>query len=409
MYPSERLLGCAAEDLRATRGRTRHVSRAVGLQLTGGGLGALIAVRFIFGVGEAGCFPNLTRAFSIWLPPAEKSRAQSILWLCARWGGALTPARVWAVLEVVTWRVSFGVFACLGLVWAWFFARWFRDEPRSHPSVNAAEWALLAANPPVARHDRVPWRLFLSSRTTWFLWAQYFFFSYCWYFYITWLSKFLKDEYGASHSKVALALLAGLPLLGGGFGNLIAGTLLPHLTRWTGSLGTARRLLAGGGFGLAALVFLFPAHHLGEPVVVMAAMGLASLCGDLSMTSSWSACMDVGGKFSGTYSGAMNMMGNLGGALGPVVVGYLLVATHQDWAVVFNVSAAVYFLGGLCWLFIDPATPLSPGGAPPEATLGSSTTGETRLETRSSESSRPAPASNLSHCPSCLRVLRARS
>ena len=208
------------------------------------GLAALIAVRFLFGAGEAGCFPNLTRAFSMWLPPAEKSRAQSILWLCARWGGAFTPVLVWAVLELVSWRTSFGVFACLGLVWAWFFARWFRDEPKDHPSVNAAEWALLAGNPPVARHDQVPWRVFLASRTTWLLWAQYFFFSYCWYFYITWLSKFLKDEYGASHSKVALAVLAGVPLLGGGFGNLIAGALMPHLARWTGSLRTARQALA---------------------------------------------------------------------------------------------------------------------------------------------------------------------
>ena len=52
--------------------------------------------------------------------------------------------------------------------------------------------------------------------------------------------------------------------------------------------------------------------------------------------------------------------------MGPVVVGYILVATHQDWAVVFNVSAAVYFLGGLAWFFIDPVTPL----APAESTSG---------------------------------------
>ena len=71
------------------------------------GVAALIAVRFLFGAGEAGCFPNLTRAFSMWLPPAEKSRAQSILWLCARWGGALTPVLVWAVLELVSWRTTF--------------------------------------------------------------------------------------------------------------------------------------------------------------------------------------------------------------------------------------------------------------------------------------------------------------
>ncbi len=217
------------------------------------GLTALIAVRFLFGAGEAGCFPNLTRAFSMWLPPAEKSRAQSILWLCARWGGAITPVLVWAVLELASWRTTFQIFAALGLVWAFFFARWFRDEPKDHPSVNAAEQALLAGNPPVARHDHVPWRIFLSSRTTWLLWAQYFLFSYCWYFYITWLSKFLKDEYGASHSKIALAVLAGIPLLGGGFGNMIAGALMPHLARWTGSLKTARQGLAFVGFGLAGL------------------------------------------------------------------------------------------------------------------------------------------------------------
>jgi len=325
---------------------------------------SLIVTRFLFGMGEAGCFPNLTRAFTTWLRPEEKARAQGILWLCARWGGAVTPVLVALVLTRMSWRNAFVVFGALGVVWAVLFFRWFRDDPRDHPRVNEAERELLAGNPPVARHDAVPWKSFLASRTTWLLWAQYFFFSYCWYFYITWLSKFLKDEYGGRHSKIVLAVLAGIPLLGGGFGNLIAGALMPHLTRWTGSLRTARRILACGGFGLAALVFLFPAHHLHEPMVVMTAMGLASLFGDLSMTSSWSACMDVGGKFSGTYSGAMNMMGNLGGALGPVLVGYLLVSTHQDWAIVFNLSAAVYFLGGLCWLFIDPVTPLLPEISP---------------------------------------------
>jgi hypothetical protein len=66
----------------------------------------------------------------------------------------------------------------------------------------------------------VPWRRFLGSRTTWLLWAQYFFFSYCWYFYVTWLPKFLKDSYGADHGKVYLAMLAGIPLFAGGLGNL---------------------------------------------------------------------------------------------------------------------------------------------------------------------------------------------
>jgi ACS family glucarate transporter-like MFS transporter len=322
------------------------------------GLYSLIAVRFLFGMGEAGCFPNLTRAFATWLPPGEKSRAQSTLWLCARWGGALTPLLVVAVLGIMSWRGAFSLFASLGVLWTLFFYRWFRDEPRDHPGVNQAERAMLAGNPPVARHDHVPWKSFISSGTTWLLWAQYFFFSYCWYFYVTWLSKYLRDSYGSTWTKIGLAMLGGVPLLGGGFGNLLSGFLMPRIARRTGDLRQARRILAFSGFILAGTAFLFPAHHMASPLIVMVAMGLASFFGDLSMPSSWSACMDIGGKFSGTYSGSMNMMGNLGGALGPILVGHLLVWTNQNWAVIFNISAGAYFLAALCWLFIDPVTSL---------------------------------------------------
>jgi len=323
------------------------------------GLASLIAVRFLFGMGEAGCFPNLTRAFAIWLRPDEKVRGQSILWLGARWGGAFTPLLVAGVLAVVSWRVSFGLFALLGVVWAVAFFRWYRDDPRDHPAVNDAERALLAGNPPVARHGRLPWRTFLAAPTTWLLWAQYFFFSYCWYFYVTWLPKFLKDSYGADHGKIYLAMLAGIPLFAGGFGNLVAGRVMPGLAGRLGVRG-ARRALPIAGFVLAAGMFLFVSRHLSEPLIVMGAMGLASFFGDLCMPCAWGACMDVGGKFSGTYSGSMNMMGNLGGAAGPIVVGYLLKSSGQNWALIYELSAGALLLGALCWLFIDPVTTLAP-------------------------------------------------
>jgi len=320
---------------------------------------SLVVTRFLFGMGEAGCFPNLTRAFTTWLRPEEKARAQGILWLCARWGGAVTPVLVALVLTRMSWRNAFAVFGALGVVWAVLFFRWFRDDPRDHPRVNEAERALLAGNPPVARHDAVPWKAFLASRTTWLLWAQYFFFSYCWYFYVTWLPTFLKNTYGSTTGKYALALLAGVPLFGGGFGNLISGFLAARLARATGSLARARRILAITGFTLAGAVFLLPAH-IQHPVLIMVAMGLASLFGDLSMPCSWGACMDVGGRFAGTYSGAMNMMGNFGGALAPTAIGHILKMTDRNWAVAFYLSAGAYFIAGLCWFFIDPVTPLDP-------------------------------------------------
>jgi ACS family glucarate transporter-like MFS transporter len=324
---------------------------------------SLIVTRFLFGAGEAGCFPNLTRVFATWLQPGEKVRAQAILWFCARWGGAVTPLLVALFLKVVNWRVAFGVFGSLGVVWAFFFYHWFRDNPKDHPQVNEAEQALLAGNPPVARHDAVPWKRFCSSRTTWLLWLQYFCFSYCWYFFVTWLPSFLRDNYKSDFNSLQLAMLAGVPLFGGGFGNLLGGFFTARLNAWTGSLARTRKTLSFVGFTLAGLAFVIPSRT-DNLLIIMLALGFASLVGDLSMPCSWGACMDVGGKFSGTFAGSMNMMGNLGGAVGPVVAGYI------SWNHGFIVSAGVYFVGALCWLFIDPVTPLD---REPEAAVSPAT------------------------------------
>jgi len=315
---------------------------------------SMFVCRFLFGMGEAGCFPNLTRAFATWLRPEEKVRAQAILWMFARLGGAATPLLVTVVLRHVSWQKSFVVFGSLGIVWAIAFYLWFRDDPKDHPQVNQAERALLANNPAVARHDPVPWGRFLSVPTTWLLWAQYFFFSYCWYFYVTWLSSFLDQNY-PKVGEYQRAMLAGVPLFCGAFGNMVAGLILPRLSRRAGVL-RARRLMGFIGLSCAGLCFFAPARVLDHPGLVMLAMGAASCFGDLTMPCSWGTCMDVGGKFAGTFSGSMNMMGNLGGAASPVVVAWIV----QKWsyAAAFDVSAVVYILGGLCWVLIDPVTPL---------------------------------------------------
>src|SRR5207247_1578120 len=83
--------------------------------------GSLLATRALFGMGEAGCFPNLTRAFTTWLPAGERVRAQGLLWLSARWGGAFTPLLVVLVLQHLAWRAAFALFGLLGIVWAFFF------------------------------------------------------------------------------------------------------------------------------------------------------------------------------------------------------------------------------------------------------------------------------------------------
>src|ERR1044071_5125738 len=130
------------------------------------------------------------------------------------------------------------------------------------------------------------------------------------------------------------------------------------------SVTQARRIMAYIGFAGAA-GFLVLSTQMPNPFYATLAIGMASFSNDLVMPGAWGACMDVGGKYAGTLSGAMNMMGNLGGALSPAAIGYILRETNNDWAITFYVSAAIYFAGAFLWRFLDPVTPLEPEPARP--------------------------------------------
>jgi len=325
--------------------------------ITGGmwNFASMWVARFFFGAGEAGGFPNLTKAFTTWLPKQEHVRAQGIMWTFARWGGAFTPVLVVWVLRFVNWRWAFVLFGGLGVVWATFFYRWYRDNPRDHPSVNSAELALLKGSERLASgHAKVPWGKLLRTRSIWLLWLQYFVSSFSWYFNITWLPTYLQQ-----HWKLAPAVAAQyaiLPLFFGGIGALFCGSISASFARRVG-LGQSRRILATSGF-LGAAIFLAVSLQFHDPQWAMLSMGMASFCNDLAMPPSWAACMDIGGKYAGTVSGSMNMMGNLAGYVSPVVGGYILAATGRDWNVFLYVLAAVYLCGVAIWPFIDPETPI---------------------------------------------------
>jgi MFS transporter, ACS family, glucarate transporter len=325
---------------------------------TGWAMGAtsLIATRMLFGAGEAGAFPNMTRVFTTWLPVKERERAQAMLWLATRLTGAFTPLLVAAVITAVGWRRTFEIFGVIGVIWAVIFFWWFRDNPTEHPSVNNAE---LAELPPASHtaisHSGVPWGLIFSSSSVWLLSIQYMCLAYGWWFYVTWLPSYLQQARGTSVKMGAL--LAGLPLFLGGLGCLASAWVIPRLTKRFGSVATARRIVALTGFiGASASIFIFTG--ISDPVQGMFVLGMAGFFNDFIMPAAWASTMDIGGRYSGTVSGAMNTLGSVAGASNALVVGYLLAWTSNNWTLTFYISAAIYLVGAVCWLFLDSHTPL---------------------------------------------------
>jgi ACS family glucarate transporter-like MFS transporter len=322
---------------------------------------SLYVTQLLFGAGEAGCYPNITRAFSNWLPRSDRVRAQGLLWMSGRWGGAVTPVLMAMLFHYVSWRIAFCMFGLLGAVWAFAFYFWFRDNPRDKPGVNQGELDLLKYNIMPSAHGSVPWDKFATSKTVWLLCGQYFALSFPWYFLITWAPTFIDERFHVNVNNSIL--LKSLPLFMGGVGSLFSGLISAPLTRLTGNINKTRKILGCVGFSGACLSLVL-ASYLREPWFAVSAVAFSSFCNDLVMPTAWGTVMDVAGGYSGTLSGTMNMMGNLGGALYGPVAGMVLQLSHHDWDAVLLMGAAVYTTGVFMWLAMDPSTPIDQPDAP---------------------------------------------
>jgi MFS family permease len=305
---------------------------------------SLWVIRFLFGAGEAGCFPILTRMLSMWLPARERVTAQGMLWAFARWGGAFTPPLVLIAIGAFGWRYSFVAFASLGLVWSGIFWFWFKDNPRQHNSVNDAERELLEGSRLLMSHHvgQKKWLSLLLTPEVLILCLQYFCVSFTWYFYITWLPTYLREGRGQTAGHAAA--LSVLPLLFGGFGALITGLAPVSIPR--------RRIALVALLSTAFLLFVF--LQTKTILVAMLCMGLASLCSDLVMPISWNACVEIGGSYTATVAATMNMLGNLAGFVMPVVGGLILQKTAGNWNALIHLMILSDVIAGLCWLYLNP-------------------------------------------------------
>ncbi len=255
-------------------------------------LGALLAVRFLFGLAEAGAYPGTARAFYAWLPASEHGRANGLVFAASRVGAALAfPLMAWLLAER-TWRDSFYLLAIPGIAWAALWWSFFRD--RAVTAVAGAPSITLSA-----ALRTTPFRLALF---------QYFATNFTTFLCLSWMNPYLKTRYSLSTAEAASYTM--IPLLVGATAQWISGSVVDRLyvSTWKRH---SRSLPAIAGFSLATLGALSIPWAADAPAAALC-FAVTALGVEITISPSWAFCIDLGGKNSGSVSGAMNTAGNLG-------------------------------------------------------------------------------------------------
>ena len=319
---------------------------------------SFIVVRFLFGVGEAGAFPGATRAMQLWYPRRERGLVQGVTHSASRFGAAIAPPIVVLIMSDLGWRPVFYICGGVGILWSLWWALTYRNLPEEHALVNRGELEQIRGldaggairPPPIEKQTNVPWATLVRSGNMWAIMLAYFTYVYCLWIFLSWLPSYLIE---ARHfTLIKVGVFASLPLFAGVIGDTVGGLATDWLLNKTGSARIGRRVVAIVGL-LGCAVCIVPAALTEDAYTAVYGLTASMFFLEFTIGPSWAVPMDTGGKYSGTVSGMMNMAGNIGGALSPIVFGFL--AQYGSWQAPFIVAAALLVAGSAVWAFwLDP-------------------------------------------------------
>lgn len=346
-----------------------------------------LLLRILLGVAQAGAYPSAAGYIKKWIPLAGRARANSMVTMGGRFGGAIafffTPLFMLLVgwllgIETGRWRLVFAFYGFLGAIWAVFYWFQFRETPRQHPACNAAEIELVEQGiisgtaPP-----KLPWRELLTHPNVWLLSIAGFFINIGWIFLVSFQTSYLEETYGEELGRMmgagkdpaaikqAIEALKG-PLtaatgMAGMLGSVIGGILADILLRRFGRKWGRR--IPGIFAGCVAASIYILSLYIHNVWVFLGLMASIYFLTDLGLGALWATYQDFGGKYVSSVLGFANMCGNLGAALFAVVIGYL--ADADLWPIVFMISSGSFLIVASVWFFVDPTHQLVPESESP--------------------------------------------
>jgi ACS family glucarate transporter-like MFS transporter len=270
-------------------------------------------------------------------------------------GSGLSPFVVIYTMAHHGWRFSFWVCALIGCAagLVWYLAA--RDTPEQHPSVSPSELAVIDAGltlgavaaKPAARRSP-PWASILSNFNIWLVTLSYFCYGYVAWIFFAWFYRYLSEVRGLNLK--ASAFYGTLPFIAMAIACPLGGKICDMLTQRAGRR-IGRCFVAGIAVALAGLFIAFGSQVDNARLAsVVLAGGAGALY--LSQSSFWAVSADIGGLFSGSVSGFMNMGAQAGGALTASLTPWI--AARYGWTASFMVAAALCGAGAIGWFLVNP-------------------------------------------------------
>jgi ACS family glucarate transporter-like MFS transporter len=314
---------------------------------------SLLVVRFLFGAGEAGAFPGMSRAIYNWFPLKERGIVTGINFSGSRLGAAFALPFVAWLINDYGWRTTFMVLGCVGILWALGWYSLFRDKPEDHKGISAAEKEYILATRQEKQvaltKERINFGQLMKSKNLWLAMGQYFCSNFTFFFALTWLFPHIKQEYGLA--TIEAGFYTAVPLIFGAFGNWFSGWSIDRIFK-AGKWNKSRIFPASLGFAFAA-IGLLGSIYMDSAVGAIIFLSLAIFGADMTLPPSWAFCVDIGKEHSGAVSGTMNMAGNIGAFITALLFPYLL-----DWTgsttLFFIVGAVLNVIAIGLWLQMKP-------------------------------------------------------
>jgi ACS family hexuronate transporter-like MFS transporter len=266
--------------------------------------GMLAVSRFLLGMGEGGGFPAATKAVAEWFPVSERSTAMGIINAGTAIGAVIAPPGIAWVLLTASWRWVFFLSGAIGLVWAvWWMCAYRAPVLESGASAPPAPWLRLLARREV---QGLVLAKFLSDAA--------------WFFYLSWLPKYLYDVRGFDVKKVGT--FAWIPYAAAGVGCLVGGWFSSRLIQQGRSVNAARKIALGASAAVMPLI-AFVTHAPVEWALVLFSIAFFG-------QQSWSTLVmivptDLFPRASvGAVAGLVGFGGAMGGVVFNLVVGGML-------------------------------------------------------------------------------------